>query len=546
MKKSIFLLCLLLCFCTLPALAANTIDTIDITVELLDNGDALITQVWNGDFTEGTECYIVQDNMNGMTIENFSVSDENGSFEALSSWNVDASRPEKTRKSGVVNTSGGYELCWGIGEYGRNAYTVSYIMTNMVRGYDDYDGFNVRFVNDELSAPPSQASVRIIKNGTALTAENSGVWGFGYEGQAGFQEGTIAAYTESSMGSRNHMTIMVRLNKGIVSPTTTVGGSFDALKDAALKGSDYKLGFAYYLGIFWPFLLVLIPIGLSIAAAVRRRIAYNKAPFYRSVPQNGVLPASFWLSVHSKQCQDKNAIIGATLLKFIADGNLQVLTQEEEAYWGLSTKQTMALKLCRYPDTPYTYEQELYACLKASAGEDGILQEKELQKWCQTHYKRFMAVTDAAISEGMSLLHDLQAFEPGGAWFGSRKLSQTGKQELDNLYGFKKYLLEFSLIQEREAVEVGVWRDFLSYASLFGIADAVAKQFKHLYPAYFEEMDYDVTRAIIISNHMHRAAYLGSSRGYSAAQMRSSGGGGSSSFGGGGGFSGGGSGGGTR
>ena len=547
MKKTIGLLSLLILFWSVPSFAANKVERIDITVDIQDNGHAQVTQVWRGTFDEGTECYIVQENMNGMTIENFTVSGGDTQFTPLDEWDVDASRAEKAQKSGVVKTGGGYELCWGIGEYGANTYTVSYLMTNMVRSFDDYDGFNIRFINDAMSTPPTYASVTIGMNGMPLTADNSAIWGFGYEGQIVFENGIIHAYTEKAMGSKNHMTIMVRLNKGMVTPYMMKNGSFETMKDTALEGSDYKQPWTFYLIFILPIVLVATPIIISIVGTVKRKKAYNRAEFYRSPPQNGALPASLWLALKYKQCNDKNAIVGATLLKFIDQGCLHVLTAEEEAFLGLSTKKTTALKLVHPPQTQYPYEDALFSCIQKAAGEDGILQEKELQKWCQSHYKQFMAIADDAVNKGEFLLEDLGAFRPsGGGLFSSKKLSDQGVQELNNLYGFKKYLLEFSLISEREVVEVGIWRDFLSYATLFGIADKVAQQFKHLYPAYFEQMDYDVTRAIYISHRMHRAAYLGSNNGYTAAQMRSSGGGGSSSFGGGGGFSGGGSGGGTR
>ena len=60
-----------------------------------------------------------------------------------------------------MDTAHGIELCWGFGTYGRHTFTLSYTMTNVVQSYLNYDGFNVRFVNDEMSAPPHEVMTRL-------------------------------------------------------------------------------------------------------------------------------------------------------------------------------------------------------------------------------------------------------------------------------------------------------------------------------------------------------------------------------------------------
>ena len=124
-----------------------------------------------------------------------------------------------------------------------------------------------------------------------------------------------------------------------------------------------------------------------------------------------------------------------------------------------------------------------------------------------------------------------------------KNLSDKGKEELGEVAGLKKYLEDFTLISEREIAESVIWKEYMVYATLFGIADKVMEQFKNVYPEKIQEFDtYNRNRLITYSYYrsMHRSAHR-------AAQLkRSGGGGGSSSFGGGGGLSGGGSGGGSR
>jgi uncharacterized membrane protein len=121
------------------------------------------------------------------------------------------------------------------------------------------------------------------------------------------------------------------------------------------------------------------------------------------------------------------------------------------------------------------------------------------------------------------------------------------------LYGLKKYLLEFSNMNTKEVMEVKLWDEYLMFAYLFGIADKVAKQLKKLYPEILihNNIDYETIKFIErISdrsiNSANDSKYVDEQRettrniARSAARSYSSGGGGFSSGGGGGGSSGGG------
>ena len=108
---------------------------------------------------------------------------------------------------------------------------------------------------------------------------------------------------------------------------------------------------------------------------------------------------------------------------------------------------------------------------------------------------------------------------------------------------------EFTLIKEREPIEVKLWNEYLMYASIFGIADEVANQFKKLYPEVITDMNkmgYNYNDVIFIHN-ITSDGIKSASTAQTRAQSYSSGGGGFSSGGGGGGsFGGGGGGGGFR
>ena len=52
------------------------------------------------------------------------------------------------------------------------------------------------------------------------------------------------------------------------------------------------------------------------------------------------------------------------------------------------------------------------------------------------------------------------------------------------LLGLKKYLLDYSLMEERRHIEVKLWEEYLIYAQIIGISEEVNKQFNDIYPDY--------------------------------------------------------------
>lgn len=63
-------------------------------------------------------------------------------------------------------------------------------------------------------------------------------------------------------------------------------------------------------------------------------------------------------------------------------------------------------------------------------------------------------------------------------------LTQKGLDEKEQWEGLKKYMEDFSLIKDREVIELVLWEKYLVYATLFGNAEKVLKQLKVVYPEF--------------------------------------------------------------
>ena len=124
------------------------------------------------------------------------------------------------------------------------------------------------------------------------------------------------------------------------------------------------------------------------------------------------------------------------------------------------------------------------------------------------------------------------------------------KEAIYQVAGFKKFLKEMSIINEKEVIDVKLWEDYLIFGTILGIADEVEKQLKMNCPQFNEESYMDTVHTTrIMRDFTYRsvaAAYRAQTSASHSGSSRSSGGGGRSSSHGGGSRSSGGGGGGRR
>lgn len=121
--------------------------------------------------------------------------------------------------------------------------------------------------------------------------------------------------------------------------------------------------------------------------------------------------------------------------------------------------------------------------------------------------------------------------------------TQKGINEQEQWKALKKYMEDFSYLDEKEVPELVLWEKYLVYATAFGIADKVLKQLKVKYP---ELNNQDTISNMVLFNAMYNANGLNAnfinsiststSRMYSSTYSSGSGSGGG--FSGGGGFGG--------
>ena len=538
------------------AVSAQTLRDIDIRAVLNEDGSARITQVWDATVVDGTEMYLPISNLGKMEVEDFSVREGGLTYyNEGNRWDVDRTLQEKAGRCGVVEKRDGVELCWGKTSYAPHVWTLEYTVTGLVQSFTDADGFNFMFVNPGFDAPPQHVKVTLV-NGTGgpqWTYDNTRVWGFGSYGDINvMDDGTIVYESSEPFGYESSVIGLVRFEKGLFKPTVTHDMSFDKLKEKALKGSSYGEN-EREKNIFMVIFALIFGGGLfaAISAAVLQALGYKYkksmygktkiTEWFREAPLKGNLFASSYVLDNGWRftgpASSKN-LIGAFFLRWILDGKVMVQPDPQKA---------KRVNLLFIPGLEFEDDVEgaLYDMALEASGGNLLLESGEFEKWSEKHYKKFLAWPDRAKARGRSILHEKNLLLHGS------DTNDKGKVQACRVVEFKNFLNDFTLHSERGAGEVGLWKDYLVFAQLYGIADKVAEQFQKLYPKEFQELSEsvgvnpnDMMRTIRLNNITTTSAVNRAASKYQAGSIKGTGG--HTSFGGGGGFSGGGFGGGGR
>ncbi|MBO4585814.1 MAG: DUF2207 domain-containing protein [Bacteroidales bacterium] len=536
---------------TFTAAARQRVKDVDTRVVLERDGSATVTQIWNVDVTEGTEWYIPVQNLGPMTVEDIQVSENGLAFSSVGkSWNVDWSRERKQGKCGMVPKSDGAELCWGIGQYGEHVWTVTYRLTGLVMAYDDADALIFTWIPPGMGGSPEHAKVTIIPgfDGPVWVKDNPGVWAFGFYGEINVADGAVVAETSESFGYSSKLITLVKWNQGIFQPTVVRGGPVQDMIDRALEGSSYgeddDTPFIIIFGI-----LFLCGFGLILWVGIASALGYKWDPkffgkkkiegWWRDAPLEGNLFAAYYALSKGRFSvgpAPANNLIGAFFLRWIMDG---VVTVEPDP----SSSKRVNLSFRKELLSADSVEQDLFHFARIASGDNLLLEKGEFEKWSTKNYNKVTAWPTRAQSRGKSWFYEK------GYFVRASTCTTDGAKEACHVIEFQNFLKDFTISNQRVATDVKLWKDYLVYAQLFGIAEKVAQQFKKLYPAEFAEVanqtgmnDTTLWRTIYWTNNL-------STRSFNNAVQKAgsvSGGGGRSSFGGGGGSFGGGFGGGAR
>lgn len=557
---------------------ANTINSIEMDVYIDSYGNAEVTEVWSAYLDEGTEGYRPYTDLRNKSISDFTVVDDtNRTYENLLSWNVNASFSEKAYKSGLHYLNNGVELCWGISNYGNRVYTLKYKINNFVTQYTDTQGIYFTFFNLDQTVD----SVKItIRSSFPFSLDNSRIWGYGNDGTINFVDGNIVFDSDGVLSTSENMTALIRFETNIFNTTSNSDSSFDQVYDVAMQGTveaeeEDNIGIIPII-IALPFMLILNPFVWLIVYLILRFVKGkdwiwgskiisgsldfgkkgNELPtevnYWRDIPCNKDLNKAYWVADKYNVVADKTLkenYIGAILLKWLKDKKITI-TKTKKGLFDFKDN-NYAVDLTKITNLDNEIEIELLNMLKKAAGNNTILEAKEFEKYCKKHYNALdnwlsnANLTTQLQYEKEGLITNKKVETTG--MFG-RKRTVTTKQVSEQLYdeaiklkGLMKFLLDFSIMPERQYFEVALWEEYLIYAQLLGIADKVEEQFSKLYPRFKEVSNLDLDLADLAIRNMVHTGYRAAEESRAKAMSRDYSGRSTSSGGGGRSYSGGGS-----
>ena len=547
--RILFLAFLFVSFILIRNVQANSISSITMDIHVDKFGNADVTEVWNCNVTQGTESYHPYYNLGNSIITDLTVSEGDRMYTTLSKWNTSASFDNKAYKCGLNKISNGIELCWGISSYGKHTYTVNYTITNFVSSLTDSQMIYWTLIPYDFSESIGKAYIKIYSD-FDYDFETP-VWGYGnYGGTCYVYDGYIEMESDGKLDSSEYMTILVKFPTGTFNTTNKLNYDFDHYLEMAEDGavhyttnnnsSSFISDLFSILGGILFFGFVIFIIIFSAIKGENNQLYFGKngnkvpkdVPMFRDIPCKGDIFRGYFIAKNYNLMKKKTDFLGAILLKWLKENKISI---EKETVGKVFKKEDTCIVLNNNLTFENNLEQDLHTMFY-TASKDGILENKEFEKWCSNHYSKILGWFDKVLDYERDILVTegkivKEEYKKLGIKNNRYTVDSNLMIEAKELKGLKKFLEEFTLIDKREAIEVTLFEDYLIFAQILGISKKVASQFKKLYPEVIEHYNYDYDDIFLL----YAISDSGITKANSAkarAESYSSGGGGFSSGGG--------------
>lgn len=581
---------------------SDEIFSIDNQVTIQKDASIMVEQNWACNNGAGTEWFVPMYNLDlHSAIEDLAVKANGKQFITIKPWQIEKSFNEKAYHCGINHTTLGDEICFAKSEMGTVNYAVKYKVTNVLRKSKDGIPFiYFRFVNDKMKPAPKEVSIKVDYAALGEKVEGK-IWGFGFASELKSEK--QAYKTERfAFSSKRHVTLLMRFeNLPDTSKLIADERSFAEIKQAALTGSNYvdlkksdlrannrhkrhdgrliynqeyeearsdtpeifafsniRRRYNLLLGIA---AIIFVSTKLTKLFNIYQEneqvtnikdVRLDKKYYYRDVPyaKHIDLMQYFGSMVNGIVPRSDKAFIGAYILKWIREGSVEPSKCTIKRFF-ISTE-SEALRFVKMPDFQSKLEEVTYNILTLAA-QDELLTAHELEDYASRNAHSLNKTFSYAMTKAKDSALEMQLIAFNDEKKRRFSLTASGIASLQNLNGLKNYLRDFTLLNERQMLEVTLWDDYLIAAAVFGMAEEVYRELQKLVPnyvfasevgRYYDSNMYNTLTYIHFANSFAYSFKRGITM---SERSRSSGNGGRSSVGGGhSGFSGGGSGGGSR
>ena len=575
------------------------LDKLDFKVYIHQDGSMDVVETWNIDIRNTNTLYktFEKDNNKYTSIENVKVKDVTANKE-LTQINEEMYHVTKDCYYGLENSKGEFEIAWGVGlddDYDTRKYEISYTVKDAIAKYNDYAELYWQFVGADFQIDADKITGSITLPNEAESIENILVWGHteGLNGEIHVTDKDTIKFQVDNFNAGRYVEVRSLFPNNMIKNTsriynqdrynTVIEEETKWAKQANLKRKWEEIQdeviSAFIISIIVALCIIFIEKAVKygkILSSCNKYKPEQKLDYYRELPDKNVTPGEA-VYILDEPYGRFNRIFGkifsATILNLKLKKYLELRVEKQE-----KGKDKIYIKRIKTSDDSLKSDEKqiLDFIYKINKKKEEI-EMKDLEKYISNHsssIETLIKTNEKNIlkqleKEKIIDLKEKEKFEDyrgiSGVYFvfaiitltlafplsivfvingilcskikkKTNVLTQKGIDSKEKWKGLKKYMEDFSLLDEKEVPSIEVWEQYLVYATALGIADKVLKQLKTVYP----NIDTDTLNTSTCMYFMYHSNF---STSFSSAISSSISSSYSSSTGGGGGFSGGGGGG---
>ena len=573
------------------------LDKLKFDVTINEDGSMDVVETWNIDISNVNTLYktFKADNNKYTSIKNVRVKDVTANRE-FTQINEEMYHVTKNCYYGLINSKGDFEIAWGVGldnRYATRTYEISYTVVDAIGKYNDYAELYWQFVGADFEVDADKITGTITLPSNANSEEDIKVWGHteNLNGEIYVTDTNEIKFQVENFDAGRYVEVRVLFPTEMIESTGRTYNENrydDVIKEETKwanqanlrrKWEEIKDEVVATFVIFVILALCIIFIEKAVKygkklSSIKKYVPEQNLDCFRDLPEKDATPGEavyILKEPYNAFSRHFGKIFSATLLDLKLKDYIDLRVEKTE-----KNKDKIYFKKLKESDSNLKGDEKRILDFAYKAfGKETEIEIKTLEKYIEKHPAGVEALINGCQKAIESQLKESGIFDKkqkeefsnyaglsgvyyvfaiitlfwafplaivlliNGLLCGSIKkranvLTQKGVDSKEKWKGLKKYMEDFSLLNEKEIPAIEVWEHYLVYATAFGIADKVLKQLKTIYPN-IDELD-----SINTSTYMYFMYHSNFETSFSSSISSSISSSYSSATGGGGGFSGGG------
>ena len=573
------------------------LDKLKFDVTVNEDGSMDVVETWNIDISHVNTLYktFKIDDDKFTSIKNVRVKDITGNREFTQ---IDEEMYHVTENCyyGLINSKGNFEIAWGVGlddRYATRTYEISYTVVDAIGKYNDYAELYWQFIGEDFEVDADKITGTITLPSNAESEEDIKVWGHteNLNGEIYVTDTDKIKFQLENFDAGRYVEVRVLFPTEMIESTGRVYNEDrydDVIKEETRWANQANLRRQWEeikdevvatFVIFVILALCIIFIEKAVKygkklSSIKKFVPEQKLDYFRDLPEKDTTPGEavyILKEPYNAFSRHFGKIFSATLLDLKLKDYIDLRVEKTD-----KNKDKIYLKKLKESDSNLKSDEKRILDFAYKAfGKKTEVEMKTLEQYIEKHPAGVEALINGCLKAIESQLKESKMFDKkqkeefsnyaglSGVYYvfaivtlfwafplaiillinglicGSIKkranvLTQKGVDSKEKWKGLKKYMEDFSLLNEKEIPAIEVWEHYLVYATAFGIADKVLKQLKTIYPN-IDELD-----SIHTSTYMYFMYHSNFETSFSSSISSSISSSYSSATGGGGGFSGGG------